>query len=60
MILVGNSHGGLNTKETKVRGKDNRGEFRVGQRRDQVQLQYSLGKVDLAARQLQESTQQRS
>ena len=33
-----------------MRGSDHRGEFRIGQRRDQAELQYTMGEVDLAAR----------
>ena len=48
------------TKETKVRGSDHPGDFRVSQRRDPVKLQDTVGELDLAARQLKESTKQRS
>ena len=34
-------------KGTKGEGSDHRGEFRIGQRRDQVKLQYTMGEVDL-------------
>ena len=44
----------------KVRGIDERGDFRIGQRSDQVELQYTVGEVDLAARQLKESTTKKS
>ena len=50
MILIGNFTLWVNTKETKVGGGDHRGYFRIVQRRDQVKLQYTMGKVDLAAR----------
>ena len=53
------SNRGFNTKETKVRGCDLHGEFRISQRRDQIKMQYTMGELDMAARQLKESTQQR-
>jgi hypothetical protein len=60
MILIGNFTLWVNSKETEVRGSDHWGDFRIVQRRDQVELQFTMGGVDLVARQLKEFTQQSS